>query len=137
MNGFDTEELLESGNSTNTVGAGLGLAGFAGASLACSSVSRISLGFMGRVVGRGNLTLGCLGGGGSPTRYSSPGETVRGERVGVVISETEANRALVLSSCSSSASRLGEMISRFARLLELPSIGMTSGDCQEKDDKTP
>ena len=52
------------------------------------------------------------------------------------ISETKANHALVLSSCSSSVSRLGEMISCFVQLLELPSIGMTSGDCQEKDDKT-
>ena len=90
------------------------------------------------------MTRGCLGGGGRPTRHSSAGEmvgdTVRGDRVDVVISETGANRALALSSCSSSASRLGEIISRFmtiSRLLVLPSIGITSGDSQEKDDKTP
>ena len=139
MKGFDREELLESDDSTNTVGPGL--AGFAGVSLACRSVSSIRLGLTARVVERGNFTRGCLGGGGSPTRHSSPGETVRGERVdGVVISGTEAKRALVLSSCSNSASRLGEIISRFTtipRLLVLPSIDMTSGDCQEKDDKTP
>ena len=138
MKGFDTEEL-ESGDSTNTVGADSDLAGFAGlgVSLACSSVSSTRLGFMARVVEIGILTRGCLGGGasGSPTRQSSAGETVLGERVGVVFSKTEANRALILSSCSSSASRLGA-INRFPGLLVLPPTGMTSGDRQEKDDKT-
>lgn len=134
MKGFDTEELLDSGDSTSIVGAGF--AGFAVGPLGCRSVSSISLAFAARVVERGNLTLGCLGGGGSPIRPSSesPEETVRGDRVDEGISETEANCALVLSSCSSSASRLGEMISRFltiSRLLVLPSIGMTSGDSQE------
>ena len=117
---------------------GADLAGFAclGVSLACGSVSSTRLGFMARVVEIGILTRGCLGGGasGSPTRQSSAGETVLGERVGVVFSRTEANRALILSSCSSSASRLGA-INRFPRLLVLPPTGMT-GDRQEKDDKT-
>ena len=138
MKGFDTEEL-ESSDSTNAVGADL--AGFAclGVSLACGSVSSTRLGFIARVVELGILTRGCLGGGasGSPTRHSSvssPGETVGGERVGVVLSETEANRTFVLSSCSSSVSRLGA-ISRFPRLLVLPPAGMTGGDRQEKDDK--
>lgn len=129
------EELLDSGDCTNTdVGAG-----FVGLSRACRSVPSEILAFMVRVVARGNLTRGCLGGGGSPTRHSSLpslGETDRGDRVDVVISGTEANRALVLSSCSSSKSRLGEIIRALCinilRLLALPSIGMTSGDGQEE-----
>lgn len=63
-----------------------------------------------------------LGGGGSPTESSSLGETDRDEM-------GEVESALALSSCSSSASRLGEMIrerfilnSHRGRLLE-SSIG--------------
>lgn len=144
---------LDSGDSTITVGAGFaglggfdgfaGFAGFAGVSRACTSVSSVTLDFAARVVDCGNLTLGCLGGGGSPTRNSSPGETDREDTVVGVISETVViafNRALVLSSCSSSASRLGEIIRRLmriSRLLVLLSIDMTNGDSQERDDKTP
>ena len=129
--------LLDSGDRTNfDVGAG-----FAGASRACSFVSSTRLAFTARVVERGNLTRGCLGGSGSPTRNSSLplGEMDRGDRI--VSEAIDVNRALVLSSCSSRKSRLEEIIRRFMiilRLLELPSIGMTSGGGQEnKDDKTP
>ena len=128
IKGFDTEVLLAIGDSTGIAGAG-----FAGVSRACSSVSSIRLGFTARVFERGNLTRGCLGGGGSPARHSSPVETDPGDRGVVVISETGAKSALVLSSCSSSASRLGEIISRFkglSRMLVLPSKGMTNGDSQ-------
>jgi len=62
-------------------------------------------------VERGFMThRGCRGGGGSPTGSSSLGETDRDERAEVVISNTHGVCALVLSSCSSSASRLGEII---------------------------
>lgn len=89
------EELLDRGDGT--VGAG-----FAEVSRACSSVSSesIRLAFTARVVERGNLTRGYLGGGGSPTRNSSLpslGETDRGESVEVV-EAIDVNRALVLSS---------------------------------------
>lgn len=84
--------------------------GFAGV---CGSVfSGIGLAFVGQVE-RGILTRGCLGGGGSPTRSSSLGETDCDDRV-----TTDDSCALVLSSCSSSASRLGEMTrERIWRLL--------------------
>lgn len=122
MKGFVMEELADSGDC----------AGFAGASRACSSgcSESIRLAFTEEVVERGNLTRGYLGGGGSPTRNSSLaslGETVREDRVDVVVSETEAidiNRALVLSSCSSSSSRLGEIIRRF--MMGLVAIGTYS-----------
>lgn len=132
------EGLLDSGDRTN-IDVGAGFAAFVGVSRACSFVSSIRLAFTAREVERGNLTLGCLGGSGSPTRNSSLplGEIDRGDRVDVVVSEAiDVNR---LSSCRKS--RLGEIIRRFMiilRLLVLPSIGMTSGDGQEnKDDKTP
>jgi len=116
------EELRDSGDGTNIdVGAG-----FAGVSRTCRSVSSESV----SVVERGNLTRGCLGGGGSPTRNSSPpslGERDRGDRADVV-EAIDDNRALVLSSCSSSLNALGEIIRRFMsklRLSVLLSIDMT------------
>ena len=68
MYGFDVEQLV--GCISIDVGAS-----FSGA---CGPVpSKLSFG---EEVGRGVLTRrGCLGGGGSPTRYSSLGETDREE----------------------------------------------------------
>ena len=140
MKGFE----MDSGDCTN-IDEG---AGFAGASCAFSSVSfeSVRLVFTARVVERGNLTRGCLGGDECSTRNSSLpslGEMDRADRVDVVVSETEAidvNRAFVLSSCSSSTSRLGEinrvLFMIISRLLVLPSnsIGMTSCDSQEDKD---
>ena len=129
------EELLDSGDCTNiNVGAG-----FAGVSRASRSVSSVRLTFTARVVECGNLTRGCLGGGGRPTRKSSLSSADRGDidKDDVVISETEGRRALVLSSCSSSKSRLGEMISaRFvsiSRWFEEASIGMAGGSHSQEN----
>lgn len=84
-------------------------------SRACSSVSseNSKLLFWKEVECRVRTRRGCLGGGGSSTGSPSVGETdrERDERVKVVVSEAvDRARALVLSSYSSSASRLGEII---------------------------
>ena len=137
MNGFEIVEVPDSGDCTDigTVGGGLCLAvGFR----ARCSVSSIRLAFAAKVVERGNLTRGCLGGGGSPTRkssLSSPGETDREDSFKVAISETEPTdiiRALVLSSCSSSSSRLGE-IARARLMVGLMSIGQELGQVVTSD----
>lgn len=118
--------------------------GFAGVVGACSSVSSgTELTFTAQVE-RGSLTRGCLGGGGSPTRNSSLGETDRDDGAEVVAETKDGSRALVLSSCSSNASRLGEITrERFSFIRDCwccPSqalISMTSGDGQEnRDDRT-